>query len=248
MWWVYAFLTLLTVALIGFAIYVQFFVTSPYPQPSHNGCIDPVTDQPLPNGWQRPNCDYVTENYNDTSIASPLSTMYLGDFYFSEGGASGGFCIPTYYAYRYVRISDGGYGPLSAWSAPIRSGACTLPCYPPPGSTAPQSSWCATDGILVGDQTDSNGYSTLSYNTPVMVVMDAIPLPYSNIDSYVLNVHRYVGLIPPSSTDEGQIVGVMYPLQADENGASPPNGWQGKFIDAAYSVSTPGIVCTPATC
>jgi hypothetical protein len=187
----------------------------------------------------------VTENYSDPTIDKPVSeldsSMYLGNFYYSEGGASGGFCQPAFYAYRYVRIADGGYGPLSDWTTQgVQSCACQLPCYPSSPSILPGDR-CGADGILLGQQVDSSGISTCAYNTPVMVLMDQVPSPYNQINTYALNVHRQIGTVDPSS--EGQLVGVFF---------LTPNpttqGWYGAFTDILYSVSQPGTVCQSQGC
>jgi hypothetical protein len=239
--WEYIFVGVVVVALIFVGVYLYLTVKH-----SNGGgidsCIDPATNQPFPPGWQRPNCDYVTEDTFTTAIAAPQAELYLGDFYYSVGAASGGFCLPTYYSYRYVRISDGAYGPLSAWSPPIQSCACSLPCYPPTQST-PVDQRCSVDGILLGDQLDIHGNETCSYNTPVLVVMEPIPTPYNDTSSYAINVHRYSGVTPPSDTEEGEIVGVLFAFPSPDT-----TGWCGKFTDVLYSVSSPGDVCEGQKC
>ena len=233
-------LAVIAIAVIIIGIYLYYTVT--HPPSGVSPCVDPATNQPYPPGWQRPNCDYVTEDTYDASINTPEAELYLGDFYYSEGSSSGGFCLPTYYAYRYVRVSDGSYGPLSSWSPPIQSCACELPCYPPTPTT-PDDQRCSVDGIPLGDQLDIHGNETCAYNTPVMVVMEQIQTPYNDTNLYAINVHRYSGLSPPSPTEEGEIVGVLYAFPTSDE-----HGWYGKFVDVLYGVSTPGDVCEAQKC
>lgn len=86
-----------------------------------NPCYNQVTGQPYPPSWARPLCSYVTESYSDPSILTPMEPLSLMSFETVPGSGSGAFCKPVRYAYRYVRIADGGYGGMSPWSEKVIS-------------------------------------------------------------------------------------------------------------------------------
>jgi hypothetical protein len=145
---------------------------------------------PCPQGWdESTGCHYVQENYADASIATPNTPLYIGDFENNPSDPGPALCEPMWYAIRYVRQSDGGYGPLGAWTTiPVQAGATTLPC-PPSG--------CGTNVAI--------GPASCNANRAVMGTTS--PLQYSIIDGYWANVHRQTGTF--DSTSEGDIVGVL---------------------------------------
>ena len=151
---------------------------------------NPGTGQPFPPNWSRPDCVYLSELNADSTIA-PGPQVFMGDFSFSQG-AGEPFCINTWYASRWVRQSDGAYGPLSPWTTiPIASGNNVFPCAP---------NGCST----INKDTD-----TSNFNAPTLVTLST--LPYSIEDGYYLNLHRHVSNDQPSNRTIGKIVGVLYP-------------------------------------
>lgn len=176
--------------------------------------------------WVRPYCVYIDEKYADNSIPNPQQQLYLGNFTYDPNLPGGPLCDPMYYAFRYVRISDGGYSKLSPWTTtPIYSGAKTLPCYPSGKSTDN----CAHDNIPTGSSTCKN-------NRPVIVTVD--PLDLAIIDGYVLNLHRQVGTFDPNS--EGQMIGF---LMAGERNNPDGNGWTSNWVDVLFNPNPNGNRC-----
>lgn len=167
-------------------------------------------------------CLWVKETFFDKSIPAPTAQPYLGGFYAATGGGPP-FCAPVWYAYRYVKNSDGRYGPLSPWTgsdspninlngapAAIYAGvdSSKLPCLP---------GGCSQVGIP--------GNTCDGFNQPKIVLVESI----TNIDTrfgqsdawengYTLNVHRQVGTgfdangeplgFDPKS--EGIVIGTFY--------------------------------------
>lgn len=167
--------------------------------------------------WQRPYCVNIIETEYDKSIVQPLQPLYLGDFSFDPHLQGGPICYPLYYAFRYVRMSDGKYGPLSNWTTiPVQSGANTLPCVP--------NSQCQT------------GRTTCNNNRPTIVTIDA--LDYSMADGYALNLHRQIGSLDP--TNEGDIVGMLLAINKD----SPDgNGFTSHWVDVLFNQNSQGQIC-----
>ncbi len=185
----------------------------PFPDVCKFGCYDGKTKRaPWLNG---PQCVSVEEKYEDSNIPAPTPQPYLGGFSYSQSSGPP-FCNPVWYAYRYVRNSDGGYGPLSNWTGydpknpnaipkGISSGATadTLPCLP---------QGCSESGVPTGSQ-------TCWFNVPEIVLIDKLNMDIKNgtPDGYTLNVHRQEGFIdqnakPPvvkgfDPKSEGTVVG-----------------------------------------
>lgn len=180
------------------------------------------------------NCLYYQEKYADSSITTPTQQLYLGQFTYSQG-AGDALCQPMWYAFRYVRQSDGGYSALSPWiQSPVFAGACTLPCAP---------SVCGTP------QVPPNGrpQDSVTYNAPTIVTVSPLDYPLDLLSSsgatYVANVHRYVGVTPPSATEEGTIIGMLEP-QPQPN----PNGFTAVIPDVFSNPGSGASTCNPQTC
>lgn len=174
-------------------------------------------------------CLWVKETFFDKNIPAPTPRPYLGGFSYSQGSGPP-FCAPVWYSYRYVKNSDGRYGPLSKWTgydpsdpdkipSPIFAGPNSkiLPCAPIKG--APPS--CSSLGIP--PNTCGSG-SNPGFNVPKVVLVDKIGgdgidprfgQPDAWTKGYTLNVHRQVGTgfdskgVPTGfdSLSEGHIVG-----------------------------------------
>lgn len=171
---------------IGFVsiIAATYLYFMEYPNVCKYGC------QLAPSYLKGPNCASVIEKFKDNSIPAPSPLIYLSNFSLSRG-AGPPFCAPTWYAFRYVKNSNGAYGPLSKWSGsgtltgdvqiplPIYSGGENLPC-PPPG--------CSQSKIPFGK-------STCSFNQPEISLAGPLDIDYTYGDpnSYTLNVHRQTG-------------------------------------------------------
>jgi hypothetical protein len=188
-----------------------YFLTLPNPKNTDTcsyGCSRaPIWMQSTP-----PYCIWVKEEYSDKSIPKPTLQPYLSNFTSQEGAKP--YCLPVWYAYRYVRNKDGGYGPMSNWTGynpadpnnpiSIKAGSVNLPC--PPGG-------CAKNGVPFGNKTCSASQPFLSLDGS----LDFNVNEYSP-DGYSLNVHRQIGYIDTKTgedkgfnpTSEGEIVGVFY--------------------------------------
>lgn len=188
-------------------------------------------------GSNKPNCDtskqdneclYYLEKYSDPSITTPDQTLYLGSFSYSQG-AGPALCQPMWYAFRYVRQSDGGYGQLSHWTTlPIFAGSCNLPCAP---SSTSGSGSCGT--ALVPPP--NNSQASITYNAPQVVTVSALDYPL--YQGYVANVHRYVGTdpnTPPPEGTVGTIVGTLQPVSFNSN------GFTGQLIDVVFNPNQGG--------
>ena len=127
---------------IGIAAYFYFMKDPSKNKNCAYGCDLTHIRAPWMNG---PDCVSVKEKKFDSSIPAPDQIPYLSKFSYSSG-AGPAFCSPAWYAFRYVRNSDGAYGPLSGWSGtnplkpndvPLAIYACAsnLPCIPGSAST-----------------------------------------------------------------------------------------------------------------
>lgn len=169
--------------------------------------------------WQRPNCVNIMEEKFDSSIPTPTQKIYLGDFTFDPNLQGGPLCFPMFYAFRYVRISDGSFGPLSPWTTePIYSGAPNFPCVDEKCGSIP------------------TGKQSCKFNRPVIVTVD--PLDLSMVDGYVLNLHRQIGHL--DITNEGDIVGMLLAPERDQPDA---NGWTSHWVDVMFNENPQGQTC-----
>jgi hypothetical protein len=168
--------------------------------------------------WQRPYCVNIIETELDLSIPKPQQKLYLGDFSYDPNLQGGPICSPMYYAFRYVRESDGKYGPLSNWTTvPVQSGATNLPCVS-------NSVTCQT------------GKATCNNNRPVIVTVES--LDYAMSDGYILNLHRQIGTL--DTTNEGDIVGMLLAVNKD----SPDgNGFTSHWVDVMFNPNSRGQIC-----
>lgn len=200
------------------------------PDSCKSGCELSKKFSPWLNG---PDCLSVLEQYEDKSIPKPTAQPYLRSFVTQGQGYP--FCNPVWYAFRYVRNKDGGYGPLSDWSGynpsspkdiplPIFSGAKTFPCIPVKGSTDS----CAATGVKTGAE-------SCAFNNPTISILNKLDfnVNYASADGYTLNVHRQVAGDSKDFdfTDEGDIVG-SFAVNLDPEG---PYNIIANFIDAVYN-------------
>lgn len=191
------------------------------PKSPQNGCDN------APPEWVRPNCVYVQEKYLDDTIPGPKQNLYLGSFTYSQSIQGGPLCDPTYYAFRYVRMSDGGYSKMSPWmTIPVQSGANNLPCYPTDPLNVDQ---CKAVGITTGSQ-------SCSFNRPEIVTVDDLDL--SMKEGYVLNLHRQIGKLNPDS--EGDTVGFLI---APDKKKSKGQLFSSHWPDIIFPTTNNGIYC-----
>lgn len=183
---------------IGILVAIGYFVYrhvkgTPAPPPCNVPGMDPT-------------CSYVLEKYQDPTLKAPTQPLYLTNFeYIPEQGAP--WCVPTWYAFRYVRVSDGGYSTLSEWThLPVQAGASMFPC--PDGKC-----WFKT----ASGGAPLSGTETCHFNAPVIGTIG--PLDYDITQGVYANVHRQHGALDPSS--EGEIVGFLIP-----SGYTNPAEWQ----------------------
>jgi hypothetical protein len=217
----YVVFTVLTLLFLGIAIGI--FILK---QPIIDSC------QGVSNIWVRPQCVYIQEKYLDTTIPIPKQNLYLGDFTYDPNLPGGPLCEPMYYAFRYVRTSDGGYSPLSPWTTiPIYSGASTFPCYPQGSNPTsnPPDGWCSLDGIETGSQ-------SCQFNRPTIVTVD--PLDLAIADGYILNLHRQIGTFDPTST--GELVGNLLAVSRNNPNAQ---GWTSSWPDVLFNPNSQGTRC-----
>lgn len=221
---------------IGVAAYFYFMKDPGESEHCAYGCDQAKIRAPWLNG---PDCLSVKETVPDSSIPMPSQIPYLSNFRFSPG-AGYAFCNPAWYAFRYVRNSDGAYGPLSEWSGtdptnpsgtPLAIYACAtkLPCVPSVGGDP--SSSCAAAGISVGA-------ATTTFNAPTIALVKPpdIDTKFSTPDGYTMNVHRQIGYIDGNGNvvdfdpkSEGKVVGFFI-----ENPGSPRNGLYATLYDVAF--------------
>lgn len=148
------------------------------------------------------NCMYIQELTPDSTLESPSElSVYLVDFSYSPSLGKP-FFLPVWYRFRYVNVMTGGYSDYSQWTTtPVISGSCTLPCA---GGTCP-----------------SKGYSTCTYNRPVIGIstLDSQynPTKYQSGTYVYLNLHRYVGTsssqTSPPDNAKDEIIGTLQPGQ-----------------------------------
>jgi hypothetical protein len=216
-------LSIFALVFLGFALYFTFWVSpSSLPSGCKFGC---AIAPPYMNG---PMCLSVLEKYQDSTIPTPTPQPYLSSFVYAPG-AGAAFCLPVWYAFRYVRNSDGGYSAMSPWTnAPIYAGAIGMPWVTPPSTP-------------VGN----------NVNQPTIVLTSPLDLPTSSTSStssssgpngYTLNVHRQVGSIGYGGTpigfnptSQGTIVGSFI---------VPPSPQNPIFTDAVFNPNIGG----PSVC
>lgn len=229
-------LSLLCIAIAAYFYFLKDPRTDPSPECAY-GCDIAKDKAPWQNGEK---CQSVKETRPDPSIPKPTQIPYLSDFKFVDSNpAQYPFCNPAWYAFRYVRNSDGAYGPLSGWSGTdpskpgdtpmaIYSCATELPCFPN-GKTDS----CSVKGITVGT-------GSKSFNTPTLALASKITdidlQKWATPEGYSLNIHRQVGYLDQDGTvkdfdptAEGDIVG-MFQLYVDK----PRKGEYATFRDVYF--------------
>ena len=221
----YIILTALAVAFLLAAAFFLFFFK--IPSECNFGCAS------APSFMNGPQCLSVVEKYSDPSIPTPSQNLqpYLSEFIYAEGEGAP-FCAPVWYAFRYVRNSDGGYSTMGPWSGAVYSGSENLPWYPgfsPSGTPAAPSgtSFSAPSG-------------TCNANQPTVILTSPINSPGGQFDSlsgYSLNVHRQIGSIDANGnvtgfdpSSEGDVVGVFEVFPG-------LNGATATFVDAVFNPS-----------
>lgn len=172
----------------------------------------PCPDTMLKN--DKGDCIGYKELKPDKSIKAPRMAPELAWFTESPGLSNHPWCTPTWYALRYVRASDGAYGPLGPWSPidkPVVAGGKNLP------STNSFPNSCSYNSVSIGvnGRLEYDGYS------PGVSDKDRI---YANVHQqngyYDYTAKEWKGFDPKS---EGQIVGVLYPQNYnDYNWATTP--------------------------
>jgi hypothetical protein len=112
------FLAILALLFIAFGFW-WWFIRNPIPA---NGTSCKATD---PNTICLYNGNIAAiEKVLSTSIPTPTMSLTLKDFDYSIGYAP--WCIPSFYAFRYVD-SEGNYGPLSDWYGPVVASSDSSP-------------------------------------------------------------------------------------------------------------------------
>lgn len=218
-WIAIVFLILLIGISVGIYIYYKYKQSKP-----SGGGSNCNTSQ-----WDK-NCVYYLEKYADSTITTPAQPLYLGAFGYSQG-AGPALCQPMWYAFRYVRQSDGGYGPLGSWTTqPVFAGSCNLPSAP---------------SVVNTGQVPPPGNSQVSvtYNTPKVVTTQ--PLDYPLYQGYVANIHRYVGQTPPpNGSDTGStIIGSLEPISVNSY------GFTSQFTDVLFNPNQGGgTTCSAQAC
>jgi hypothetical protein len=215
----YILLFILAFLFLGLGTFIHFVEV---PKSCAFGCAA------APSYMNGPDCISVNEVYLDGTIPSPTPIPYLGNFEYSAGAGSA-FCLPVWYAFRYVRNSDGGYSALSPWTGQssvggsiafplaIYAGATTLPTVP--NQTIP---------------------SACNLNQPTIILNQPLDFDvnYGAADGYTLNVHRQVGYMSNGAaagfnpTSEGTVVGSFV--------VSPASTF---FIDAVFNPNSGGGTC-----
>lgn len=230
------FFSVLFLIFAGLSLYFHFMGV---PEICKSGCALAKERAPWLNG---PDCLSVVEKYEDKTIPKPTAQPYLRSFV--TQGQNYPFCNPVWYAFRYVRNKDGGYGPLSEWSGynplkptdtplPIFSGAKTFPCIPVKGSTDS----CSAIGV-------KTGADSCAFNNPWISLLNKLDFDvnFSSPDGYTLNVHRQEANTDKEfdPNDEGDIVGFFTVNLKPES----PYNIIANFIDAVYNPnSTKSTTC-----
>jgi hypothetical protein len=201
--------TLITIGgLIIVAVGIAYLIYRVYKleKPSPGNC-DYVKSTNPDVKWSS-DCSYVQELLLTTAIQTPSEPLHLTKFT-SAPSLGPAWSVDVYYKYKYVNSKTGEYGKSSKWiSSPITANSTKLPCGPE-GCTNVQ---------FTGKDSCRSNLPQLSVNK----------LSYPVGSDFYANVHRYVathGSSSPSDSEDGKIVGMLYP---DGSGG-------GTFIDTSSS-------------
>ena len=188
--------------------------TAPIVAPVAGNC----TYSPTSRGGFAKGCTFFKESSPSSTLTLPPPQPYLLNFTQASQGAP--WCVPTWYALRYVDSATGEYGPLSAWTrSPVVAGSTLTAQACPHGKC-----YFSDNGVVTPP-----GPGTCTFSTPVVGVVEA--LQYSpETDGVWVNVHRQSTTLDPSS--EGTIVGYLLPQSY-----TTPVGWNSpaSFQDVLFS-------------
>lgn len=189
------FLIALGCGALGFVLWLRYGFR--VPARCQSGC------QRAPSYLNGPGCLSVIETVPNPYLPTPSAVPYVGNVSYAEGG-EGGWCIPSYYAFRYVSNDDGSYSALSKWSSAISAGGKLVYA---PGTTGWHYGGCNSNTLEV----------------VLMGILDSLP---PNVNGYTLNVHRQDQTLDPLSP--GKVVGMFYPSPA-----ASPYEVQAWFVDTS---------------
>lgn len=204
--YLYIFLSILSFIFFAFAIYFNFVQV-------------PESCNLCPKYMNGPQCISVIEKFQDPTIPKPTPLIYQTNFTLAPGGGPP-FCSPVWYAFRYVKNKNGGYGPLSAWSGITDTKSTSPPNAIYAGNKNPPciSSICNF----------KTGEDSCAFNRPEISLsgkLDLNVLTNNPDDGYTLNVHRQVGTgfdkngnpLGYDPTSEGTIVGSFLVTPNDQS-------------------------------
>jgi hypothetical protein len=148
----------------------------------------------------------ATESYLDPTISAPTQNLFLSNFENNTSLNLLPWCTPSWYGLRYVRKSDGGYGPITWMPSQyqVQSGSSSLPCLNTSNNSYTNQCSFTQNGKIV---TINNASSTCNYN--VVSIGTPSELTYSIEDGYYANIHRQDGTFSTSSN--GKIIGILVP-------------------------------------
>ena len=214
---------------------------------------------------QQVNALIPKEKYYDQSISNPNLSLRLGAFQIVQG-AGPPMCQKMWYAYRYVRKTDGGYSNFSDWLGPIYSGATPTIlnplCTTSPvvsgnvtttttiptslSSTMPSASQTPASPTSASTQTTSESQcptvvmmppDSCNANAPTVGTMS--PLIYNPLTSiYTANLHRFIGDNPPVSQQDLDSSVVVGVLLP-----GGPSGLSYSWMDSLKNPSTVSQIC-----
>src|SRR5580698_10633032 len=112
-------------AIVAIAILYAMYRVYKMQKPAPGNCD--VIKQLNPNVNWSPDCSYVQELKENSSIPTPTFPLYISSFTNSSGlGPAWG--VNVWYRYRFVN-NKGEYGKFSPWTpTPVIAGSSSLPC------------------------------------------------------------------------------------------------------------------------
>lgn len=172
---------------LSYLIYKVYKLEKPSP-----GNCDYIKSSNPTTKWSG-DCSYIQELLLTSSIQTPTSPLQLTKFT-SSPSLGPAWSVDVYYKYKYVNSKTGEYGHASPWTkTAITAGSNTLPC-----------------GSNCGN-VQFSGKDSCRSNLPELQV-DSLSYPIGS--DYYANVHRFVTSsknTPPADSDDGKIVGMLYP-------------------------------------